>query len=73
MGDGIDPVSTASGPDSGLRAVRGEKESVLVKPASLFRSRCFNKKVITDYQEIISNKSPASSLNVIHKYIHTYP
>lgn len=26
MGDGTDPVSAASGPDSGLRAVKGEKE-----------------------------------------------
>lgn len=26
MGDGTDPVSVASGPDSGLRTVRGETE-----------------------------------------------
>lgn len=33
MGDGTDPVSSASGPGSDLRAVRGEKELELAKPA----------------------------------------
>lgn len=43
MGDGTDPVSAASGPDSGLRAVRGEMKWELAKPAELFKPMCFNK------------------------------
>lgn len=58
MGDGTDPVSAASGPDSGLKGSEGrDREREVGKPALLLK--CFNKKLTryTDDQKVINTQS----------------
>lgn len=56
MGDGTDPVSAASGPDSDLRGKK--KRESWQNLLKLFKPLCLNRKLIrdTDYQGVINTR-----------------